>query len=447
MSIGQNAVDTELGITQKSAAFTSTTKDSEATDDYLCRVVPTEGQETLTAALAAVNATTTPEGLDVAYAEQSDKVNALTIDYTVTPDPAAYYVIRNANYPADDMAFLSTLSMKTGTDGTLGTTYDSSSNRNVSRVSEATDLVPRLWQFKANGSGWNIYNANVGNPLRNYTNSGDLDMPIDKNAGGVYTLRTAPAATFTSSTSGKTNDGMTMVQLIADSKAVTANSDGTTTATTSLDASNAAGNYWQVIKVSSVPVTVSSAAGWASVCLPFAVTLPSDTKAKAYIGKAAADGNLTLTEVTAIPAKTGFLIALSGGGTVGLAISTDVADLTESNVLLGATAKRDGFAGGANYFLALDPVYKRAVFMQSDDSFTVVPANKAYLPAENVQTTGSESAGKLSFVFDGGSTTGISAAQSESQREVKYYDLSGRRVLYPANGIFVTDKGEKVFVR
>ena len=447
MSIGQNAVVTELGITQKTAAFTSTTKDSEATDDYLCRVVPTEGQETLAAALEAVNATTTPEELDTAYTEQSAKVNALTIDFTVTPDPTAYYVIRNANYPADDMAFLSTLSMKTGTDGTLGTTYDSSSNRNVSRVSEATDLVPRLWQFKANGSGWNIYNANVGNPLRNYTASGDLDMPTNKNAGGVYTLRTAPASTFTSGTSGKTNDGMTMVQLIADSKAVTANSDGTTTATTSLDASDAAGNYWQVIKVNSVPVTVTSAAGWASVCLPFAVTLPSDTKAKAYIGKAAADGNLTLTEVTAIPAKTGFLIALSGGGTVDLAISTDVADLTESNVLLGATAKRDGFAGGANYFLALDPVYKRAVFMQSDDSFTVVPANKAYLPATSVQTTGSESAGKLSFVFDGGSTTGISAAQSESQREVKYYDISGRRVLYPANGIFVTDKGEKVFVR
>ncbi len=449
MSIGQNAVKTEIDTVSALAAYTNTTVDTDATIDYLTRAIPGK-LETMTSAIAAVNNATTPELLDAAYTLCKTAVNA--IDLTVTPDPKAYYVIRNANYPASEMAFLSTQDIKTGTDGTLSTTYDSANNRNVARVSESTGIVPRLWKFTKHESGWYVYNANLGYPLRDYTSgSGNLDIPTHANYGGVYTLKTAPAATFTSSTSGKTNDGMTMVQLIADNCAVTANSDGTTTGITTLDASDAAGNYWQVIKVSEVPVSVSSTAGWASVCLPFAVTLPSDSEAKAYVGKAAADGKLSLVEITGtIPAKTGFLIALGGGGTVNLTIADDddASALTESNVLSGATAKRDGFDGGANYFLAYDSGYKRAVFMQADDSFTVVPANKAYISGSSVQTTAGESSGKLNFVFDGGSTTGISsAAQSESDRAVKYYDLSGRRVLYPANGIFVTDKGEKVFIR
>ena len=80
-------------------------------------------------------------------------------------------------------------------------------------------------------------------------------------------------------------------------------------------------------------------------------------------------------------------------------------------------------------------------------NFATVPANKAYLPKTSINdTVEGASADALSFTL-GGDTTGIATAQSESQRSAKYYDLSGRRVLFPANGIFVTDKGEKVFVK
>ncbi len=395
------------------------------TDGYLLGI----SESKATTLKAAYDTITSVASFDALYGD-----GTLSVD----PDADTYYRIETkGNFTYKYITSAAVLADK---EGTVSSTSDD--DRAILRANSAAALTPQLWKFEASGDGYNLVNANTGlkaGQLQSATQPG-LRMPAaqaqESSHLGVFTVKTTgTAGVFNITESGHL---------------LNAYRGGNDTALGAWDQSgtSAEGNQWKIKAVTEVPVTVGST-GWASLCLPFAVTLPSDTKAKAYIGTTAADANLKLKEISGvIPAKTGFLIALSGGGDVTLTISSDNSTvLSESNVLDGATTKRTGFDGGANYFLALDPNYNRAVFMQAADDFTVVPANKAYISAAKVQTTSGESSGKLNFVLDGGSITGISAAQSEGQREVKYYDLSGRRVLFPANGIFVTDKGEKVFVR
>ena len=77
-----------------------------------------------------------------------------------------------------------------------------------------------------------------------------------------------------------------------------------------------------------------------------------------------------------------------------------------------------------------------------DNTPRVIAANKAYY----VSNAAATAAFTLSF---GGTTTGIDAVEAAdgAEKATIYYDLSGRRVLYPSNGIFVTADGQKVFIK
>lgn len=77
-----------------------------------------------------------------------------------------------------------------------------------------------------------------------------------------------------------------------------------------------------------------------------------------------------------------------------------------------------------------------------DDTSRVIAANKAYY----VSSSAAGAAFTLSF---GGPTVGIDGVESAdgAEKATIYYDLSGRRVLYPSNGIFVTADGQKVFIK
>ena len=77
-----------------------------------------------------------------------------------------------------------------------------------------------------------------------------------------------------------------------------------------------------------------------------------------------------------------------------------------------------------------------------DNTPRVIAANKAYY----VSSSAAGAAFTLSF---GGPTVGIDAVEAAdgAEKATIYYDLSGRRVLYPSNGIFVTADGQKVFIK
>ena len=51
----------------------------------------------------------------------------------------------------------------------------------------------------------------------------------------------------------------------------------------------------------------------------------------------------------------------------------------------------------------------------------------------------------LAFNF-GGESTGI-ANTLKDKENVQYFDLNGRVVLYPSNGVFITNTGKKVFIK
>ena len=72
---------------------------------------------------------------------------------------------------------------------------------------------------------------------------------------------------------------------------------------------------------------------------------------------------------------------------------------------------------------------------------TQVPANKAYLLRSRI--AGSAANG-LYFDF---TETSISNIQSDRLAGQKLYDLQGRRVISPTRGIYVTEKGERIFIK
>ena len=203
-----------------------------------------------------------------------------------------------------------------------------------------------------------------------------------------------------------------------------------------------AGNYWQFIKVTEVPLTIA-ANDYTTLCLPFNVNLPEGSAVKAYYASTAAGDVLNLTEITGgiIPANQGVILQNTGAAeaAINLTITTDEATTLTDNRLVGVTAKREGYAVKSNYVLA--DGNKGIGFYKAN--FTAIPANKAYLPSENI--TNAQGV-MMAFSF-GDEVTGIDNVNAAAPAAKKYYDLQGRRVLYPAKGIFVTEDGQKVLFK
>ncbi len=204
---------------------------------------------------------------------------------------------------------------------------------------------------------------------------------------------------------------------------------------------NDGGNYWQFIKVTEVPLTIA-ANDYTTLCLPFNVELPEGSAVKAYYASAAAGDALKLTEITGIiPANQGVILQNTNESEVANINLTITPEKGTSfdNKLEGVTAKREGYEALSNYVLAdkndITGFYKA--------KFTAIAANKAYLPVANVQGVQGV---MMAFSF-GDEVTGIDNVNAAAPAAKKYYDLQGRRVLYPAKGIFVTEDGQKVLFK
>lgn len=388
-------------------------------------------ETSIAAAKAAVESATTVDALNAAYAK------------SYNADPTAYYRIKNVAVNDDQTAYVSSENIFVGTDGKLSTSYNANNglDRVVRRVSADKNYASQLWQFVDNNNGtFKLRNANTGCCLGAYESDGAaLEMPIDNKHAGEYTLK----ATTATLSNGVTNDSKTMLQLVNEGHTMNAfqgSHNNTITNYDNHDGDN--GNYWQFIKVTTVPVSIS-AANYATVAYPFAVKVPAESGVKAYAVSAVNNGVLELSEITdgIIAANQGAILYHEGEKQVDLQITTDEATYTGANNLKGATAKRTGFAANATYVLALNSE-NQAAFLKSE--LTTVPANKAYVLASALPAA---EAGAQALNFGFGEVTGINGVNADSNNAVEYYDLNGRRVLYPANGIFVTNTGKKVFIK
>ena len=379
-----------------------------------------------------VASATTLDLLDAAYQSyQTDK------DFS---DFTGYYRVRNVNTEVN--RYLSSENIQVSTNGSLLEKWQADANmdRNITRTTDTDNFGSQLWQLTRNADGtYSLVNANTGREAGYITpEASQLQMVVNiGNGNGHYTFKP-----YTEGTTFDGYDAKSMFLMVdSEGNHASAASDNDHVVANNNQYTNKS-NYWQLVKVTSVPVTIKSV-GWASVAFPFAVQVPAESGVKAYFAESADDTRMTLSEITdgIIPANTGVLLTKDGGCTVNLPIVTTTTTYPD-NKLACATAERDGYASKANYMLSA----KTGTVGFLPSTMTLVPANKAFLPAANI-TSGSGQAQMLSF-YIGGAVTGISAATADAHNGTDaYYDLNGRRVLYPAHGIYVTGNGKKVFIK
>lgn len=375
---------------------------------------------------------TTLDLLDAAY--QSYQTDNDFSDFT------GYYRVRNVNTEVN--RYLSSENIQVSTNGSLFEKWraDSNMDRNITRTTDADNFGSQLWQLTRNADGtYSLVNANTGREAGYITpEASQLQMVVNIGSGnGHYTFKP-----YTEGTTFDGYDAKSMFLMVdSEGNHASAASDNDHVVANNNQYANKS-NYWQLVKVTSVPVTIKSV-GWASVAFPFAVQVPAESGVKAYFAESADDTRMMLSEITdgIIPANTGVLLAKDGGCTVNLPIVTTTTTYPD-NKLAYATAERDGYASKANYMLSA----KTGTVGFLPSTMTLVPANKAFLPAANI-TSGSGQAQMLSF-YIGGAVTGINDAAADAHNgNNTYYDLNGRRVLYPAHGIYVTGNGKKVFIK
>ncbi len=397
---------------------------------------------------STISNATDADGL-VQYNAEYDKVaSATTLDQLDAAyqtdnnfsDFTGYYRVRNVNTEVN--RYLSSENIQVSTNGSLLEKWQADANmdRNITRTTDVDNFGSQLWQLTRNADGtYSLVNANTGREAGYITSdASQLQMVVNiGNGNGHYTFKP-----YTEGTTFDGYDAKSMFLMVdSEGNHASAASDNDHVVANNNQYTNKS-NYWQLVKVSSVPVTIKSV-GWASVAFPFAVQVLAESGVKAYFAESADDTRMTLSEITdgIIPANTGVLLAKDGGCTVNLPIVTTTTTYP-NNKLACATAERDGYASKANYMLSA----KTGTVGFLPSTMTLVPANKAFLPAANI-TSGSGQAQMLSF-YIGGTVTGINAATADAQNgNDVYYDLNGRRVLYPAHGIYVTGNGKKVFIK
>ena len=419
-AIDENADLVAVGGALLKTAISSTTPNT-ANETYVTAGLQGDIDKAATAATSA----TTVGGLDAVLA--SLNVPAADIN------PNAVYRIRNVNSATKKYA--STNQMVVGTDGTLAAAYNQNTgmDRTVRRTTSNDDFMSQLWYLEANADGtYKIKSANVGAYWCNSAVN-DIDMPISKDFSGDFKFQGMPNISF-SGNNPPANDATTMFLLSIGGKHVNAFQGDDNNVIKNWQQENDPGNYWQIEKVTSIPVAIGET-GYASVGYPFAVQVPAESGVEAYYGSKAEKGVLTLVKIEdgIIPANTGAILYKEGGATLNLAITTTAKTITD-NVLVAANAKRTGFEANSNYLLAKDADDK-VKFLQAE--ITTVPANKAFLSANSVVS----SSNALAFSFDS-ETTGISNVQTVKTAGA-IYDLSGRRVKNAQKGVFIIN-GKKV---
>ena len=373
-------------------------------------------------------------------------VDAYNVAFTAQPETGAYYRIKNLG--ASTNIYPSTINIEANSEGVVPDTDDDARVFELKTASDA--MAPQLWQFVANGDGtFKIKNANTNCAWANKTATGqNFDMTTaaqtDAHAGNFNILAVPVSNLASEGTIASVNNGVSTFLIRNGLSAVKATDDAHLQLAESGATYSDNVNYWQIEKVTSIPVNIT-AAKYATVGYPFNVKV-TNGDVRVYYAKSAVNGVMKLTEATdkIIPANEGAILYYEGVGTTtaNLDIVSETGAGFVDNILTASTAKRTGFTTKTTYGLS----NKNGVVSFRLNTDTYVPANKSYLLATNYNS-GSGSAQQLLFSFDN-VVEGIDNAVVDGQNANKvYYDLQGRRVMYPAHGIFVTENGEKVFIK
>jgi hypothetical protein len=371
-----------------------------------------------------------------------------------------YYIIRNGrtdqstsrsngSLQYDDYRYITAANIVCDTNGALQAARNNNDEtRYLYRVESDGAVIPMLWSLEDGGSTdgttYHLRSANVGTLLGSCVQNGNTTEPLqllpagtDEQYGGAYALTLVTGAVDRwyiennnyrlNAWGGLTNYSVYRVQ-------------GYNNLTDE-------GNEWHLLPVNSVTLSIDGTLHWASACYPFAVKLPDGLKA--YTARTIGEESITLTEYTeeSLPAHTPFVVTNESETATSYTLTIDydnTATAPTDNLFEGTTARRGTFGEDAVYVLSKSSTDDPTVVFRKNGTVATLPANKAYLPVGSSTQTNA-------LRFDLGQTTAIdtltTAPAAGDAATTVFYDLRGRRVLYPTRGVYVTGHGEKVFIR
>ena len=207
-------------------------------------------------------------------------------------------------------------------------------------------------------------------------------------------------------------------------------------------------------KAASYNRTMNAGTTWATLCLPFEVSL-ADKNFRAFKLLSADDvtGTVELEEIkTRIEAGTPVIIKMKDGATK---LNFTVADKE--------IAKDVQTAETANGNYQLQGLYTQKVFSKdTDNNCYIVKGDKLMNPAKLLEKTATESVGSKPFraymadnssapaagarmfsISVGGSTTAIEQLETTADSKAEYYDLQGRRLQNLQKGVNIVKRGGK----
>lgn len=192
-------------------------------------------------------------------------------------------------------------------------------------------------------------------------------------------------------------------------------------------------SLWRIEPVETYPVVVPES-GYATLSLPFGVALTEGVKAYAVTDFGSVEDNECLYIEEVEDFVTCPVIIEAAAGTYDLPIVNlqAISPLAESRHELTGVLKAESVSGNI-YLINGNQFEKRAA------TTGTVAANTAYF------AVGSEAA-VLPLTKDRNNFVGINKVET-ADKDIRLYDLNGRRVASPSKGIYVTSEGKKVFVK
>lgn len=317
-----------------------------------------------------------------------------------------------------------------------GMTEETDSKNSLLASDLSTNIMPALWQFEQL--------TEEGKTDRYYIKAANSSSYLSKTNGTGYRLRLLEAESAdkgeyvlnTASNIVNVNYAVALNDKVSNGMVSCRNENNQVVAWNG--GNDGSSNNFLVKEVTEIPVAISDAR-YATLNLPCAVTIPTDVKAYT-----ATDGEteVTLSEITdgVIPANTP-VILVGDEGTHNFTIDTENTTAAISSALNG-TLVPTAVAADASAYILKNGAQGIGMYKITSETDRTIAANKAYMGS----TTAASSSNMKVFNF-GGISTGINNAVAGNAKNNVYYDLNGRRVLYPAHGVFVKANGEKVYIK
>ena len=206
-----------------------------------------------------------------------------------------------------------------------------------------------------------------------------------------------------------------------------------------MESDNTRYRSWYLTEITTLPVTIS-AAGYATLYAPVALTIPSGVQA--YYISSLTTTEATLTEIeTTIAANTPVILKATAG-TYDFVITTGGTDVSATNKLAGQVT---AFAVSADdvtnkvYYTLQQNVAGDAVGLFPKTAAGSIAGFKAYLPAANFPSAGVKG---FTFIFDD-DATGINEELRMKNEESSIYNLAGQRINKMQKGINIVN-GKKI---